>query len=258
MKKLKFLGMAAAAAGMVLLTSCMDGNNEETFTIWGVVAPSEKTYENVVYNNSIYSVLYIPEIAKDPALIGDQTCIQLNTTVSMDDAENANAATNGYYTGRNNGYGVVKKVDLYSNIDTANIQENELAFGDAQPLSYIKNYLFVAAFHPTILSKQENDFTLSWDYKQEPQVESDKRVYTMFLRATKTKDGEAPSGTNVPEVRASNISSFYNQVKAKEQAAGKDVIYFKINYVKEFNADTTAVKTWGSSLIVPLEIVKDK
>lgn len=259
MKKLKVLGLAAAAAGMVLLTSCLDGNNSYSLSNFAVVDFSSKAMRNLVYPSGDYP-LYIASISNDAAL-EQGSCIFLNYTVDKDAAENANLGTAGFYTATSGGYSIIEqaRMDMYEP-DTAEVRPHELAFTDAQVFGYVETdqakKLFVGANHAVVLTDQKNAFTLTCDANQEVETVDGKRVYTMFLRAVKLQDGKAPTLSGA-EYRAFDAAYFYSMAKQKEEGNGKDMINFRIKYVKEFNSDTTAVKTWGESQIVSLAIPKE-
>ena len=57
MKKLKSLGVGAAAT--ILLTSCLDGNNEQTFTSFGVIDFSMEA--GLVAYTDDYTPIYSPQ-----------------------------------------------------------------------------------------------------------------------------------------------------------------------------------------------------
>ena len=94
MKKLKVLGLAAIAAGMFSLTSCLDGGgNTRQLSSYAIVDYSS-TMRTLIYPLGYYP-LYVATIANDPTYrAGD--CVLANFTVDFDSADNANASTNGF------------------------------------------------------------------------------------------------------------------------------------------------------------------
>lgn len=95
MKKLKVLGLAAIAAGMFSLTSCLDGGgNTQQLSSYAIVDYSS-TMRTLIYPLGYYP-LYLSTVANDPTYsAGD--CVLANFTVDFDSPENANANTNGFY-----------------------------------------------------------------------------------------------------------------------------------------------------------------
>ena len=91
MKAFKLIG-AAAAASLLLLTSCLgESNNTVTRAGFGVAGLSEKTYKTVLNTNM--GALYSPSLS---AQVVDGACYLINYELDLNSPENANAATNGY------------------------------------------------------------------------------------------------------------------------------------------------------------------
>ena len=66
MKKLKVLGLAAIAAGMFSLTSCLDGGgNTQQLSSYAIVDYSSSTMSTLIYPLGYYP-LYVATIANDP------------------------------------------------------------------------------------------------------------------------------------------------------------------------------------------------
>ena len=139
MKKLKSLGVVAAAT--ILLTSCLDGNNESSLNGFGVIDYSDD-FRTVAYIDD-YTPVYSP-VFKD---YQPDDCIYFTSTYSSDDP--ANNGSNKYATVSN---AVVtnklEKGDFYNIVDTANIMPNEIAALDAalmfgtQYSFTLKNFMF--------------------------------------------------------------------------------------------------------------------
>ena len=79
MKKLKVLGLAAIAAGMFSLTSCLDGGgNTQQLSSYAIVDYSS-TMRTLIYPLGYYP-LYLSTVANDPTYsAGD--CVLANFTV---------------------------------------------------------------------------------------------------------------------------------------------------------------------------------
>lgn len=264
MKKLKVLGLAAAAAGMVLLTSCLKGNNEYSRQDFAIVDYSSKAGGRVLTYPSSDAPLYISSIANDPSLmLGDGTCVFLTYNVDTDSPDNVNAGANGYYVASGNVLMTVDRSDLYTSMpDTTTVMPREILLKDAGVGGYSKSEhyerLFVAVMPTSLLKDQKNQYYFNCDLTQEPQtIQDTERVYTLFVRATKLTDGTAPTLENGVEYRALSMDYFYSALSTREKAAGKDRINFVITYPTEFNSDSTKITTWKPSKVISLGIAKE-
>ena len=96
MKKLKVLGLAAIAAGMFSLTSCLDGGgNQQTIPNLFAIVDYSSTMKTLLYPSGFYP-LYMSSIANDPTYsAGD--CVIANVQIDYDSPDNANVSTNGFY-----------------------------------------------------------------------------------------------------------------------------------------------------------------
>lgn len=270
MKKLSFMGMAAVTAGLVLLTSCLKGDNKYSGSDYGVVSSSSSLFTSVIYpaySRAWYPApLYIKTIADDLS-IPENACIQFTYQVDMENGANTNAAAsaNGFYTGTTTGYRIVESKPLnYMTSDTTRAIQNELTFTGAQGVGFIfyKKMLVVATKPSKLLTDQKNNYDLYFNSNQEPKVESNNgggsvRVYTMFLRAAKVQDGKAPV-IEAGEDRAYDISYFYDNIKNVESAKNEQTVNFKIMYPAELSKDSLTVKKWDSTSIMSIQIVKDE
>ena len=140
--------------------------------------------------------------------------------------------------------------------DTATIKDKEMTVTDVAAATYIKGMLFVQSSHPNASSDQTNRISLSYDRNQEVKEVNGQRVYEIFLRAVKLTDGKTNTG-NVTFENAYNMSSFFSYAIAQEKAENKQNVYFRFNYIKEFNKDTTAV-TWATSKVTDYQIPEEK
>ena len=135
MKKLKVLGLAAIAAGMFSLTSCLDGGgNTQQLSSYAIVDYSS-TMRTLIYPLGYYP-LYLSTVANDPTYsAGD--CVLANFTVDFDSPENANAATNGYLTATISvADEITKGQPVFYNVpDSASLLQNEIP---------VKTYLAMA------------------------------------------------------------------------------------------------------------------
>lgn len=244
MKKLKSFGVAAVAA--LLLTSCLDGNREQTLSGYGVIDLSMDVFANVAYvddNLPIYSSQFKDLAAED--------CITFTCTIDYDDPENNGGK---YLKGTNTiVYGKLDKGDLIRNVDTANIKENEMVIVDAglvtkSAYAYtIKDFLFVGSNHDKVTTDQNNQYFLECDPYQEPQIVDGKRVYNLFLRVVKSSDGKGIAGNHSFNY-VFKTNGLFKNLEAREKTEGNNTLYIKLNYIKAFNSDST-VATWTSSQV---------
>ena len=251
MKKLKFLGAVAMAT--VLLTSCLDGGkNEQDFTAHGVLSYESKFSKNMFFTADEVAY-YVPALANDPNFMGDGECLVANLNLNFDSEENANASSKGYYTATApNGY---SKLDKYSIIpsltDTIKPLDNELTLRDVAQSGYskIKNFLFLSVTYPTVVNDQKNRFDLSYNYSQEPVVVEGKRVYDFFIRVVKTEDGKGATLQNATQVVTFDGRNEFSRLLNIEKASNAESLNLRLNYVKEFDKDTTRITSWGTEII---------
>ena len=254
MKKLKSLGVVAAAT--ILLTSCLDGNNERSLNGFGVIYYSDD-FRMVAYIDD-YTPVYSP-VFKD---LQKDDCIFFTSTYSSDDP--ANNGTNKYLTVTN--AAVLNKLEkgrFVPQVDTTNIMPGEIAAMDAGVLNYSytqysftnHNFLFVGSSHEKVASDQSNEYILQYDYNQEPQTVDGKRVYDFFLHVVKKADGKGVPGTN-PFNYVFDTQGYFKTLQSRETAAGNETLNIRFNYIKEFNKDSTAA-TWGKSQVYQTAIYKE-
>lgn len=261
MKKLKVLELAAIAAGMFSLTSCLDGGGNQQ-TIPGI-------YAIVDYSSSmktlIYPVgypytsipLYISSIANDPTYSSGD-CIVANVQIDYDSPDNANVSTNGFYVATGIASSPFAKYNLnFSSLDSTAL-DNELLLSDCGAgLLMSNNYkriIAVPAF-ASVLTDQKNSYVITMDYDQEPEtVDGTERVYTLCVRAQKKEEGKAPTMSNAIDPIAIEGGQFYSMLKSKESAAGKKSVNYRVKYPLTFNSDSTKIATWGYSEISQFSI----
>ena len=162
MKKLKVLGLAAIAAGMFSLTSCLDGGGN---------TQQLSSYAIVDYSLGYYP-LYVATIANDPTYsAGD--CVLANFTVDFDSADNANASTNGFYVATGAASSPLAKYDLsYSPLDSMALDNELLLSGSESALLFSNNYkrIVVIPTFTSVLTDQKNTYIMSMDSNQEPET----------------------------------------------------------------------------------------
>ena len=68
-------------------------------------------------------------------------------------------------------------------------------------------------------------------------------------------DGKGVVGNNA-FYYAFKTNGHFKTLQSRETAAGNETLNIRINYIKEFNKDTTAA-TWGKSQIFQTQILKE-
>lgn len=261
MKRLKVVSLAAAAAGVMLLTSCMKGNSSYSAGDYALVESSSKlSYQKLVYPSSDYP-LYISSIANSLEL-QDGDCLALYYTVDNDAAENADFASKGYKTATlaANPSTIKWSPMSFSAPDTATVRTNEVLFSNTKIASFVsgasQKRMFIEAALPKMMTKQENTYSLLCDFSQQPETVNGENVYTIFFRGTKTRDGETPTIEGASIAHAFEAKAFYEYAKGKatSQSGSDKKISFRLKFPKEFNADSTKIKTWGTSDVVTFVI----
>lgn len=256
MKKLKVLGLAAIAAGMFSLTSCLDGGgNTQQLSSYAIVDYSS-TMRTLIYPLG-YFPLYVATIANDPTYsAGD--CVLANFTVDFDSPENASASTNGFYVATGVATSPLAEYSLdFSPLDSTALDNELLLSGSESALLFSNNYkkIVVIPTFASILTDQKNTYNISMDYDQEPEtVDGTERVYTLCIRAQKREEGKAPTISNAMDPIAVEGGSLYSMLKSKESAAGKKLVSYRVKYPLTFNSDSTKIATWGYSNISQFSI----
>ena len=131
MKKLKVLGLAAIAAGMFSLTSCLDGGgNQQTIPNLFAIVDYSSTMKTLLYPSGFYP-LYMSSIANDPTYsAGD--CVIANVQIDYDSPDNANVSTNGFYVATGVTSSPLAKYNLnFSSLDSTALDNELLLSGSA-------------------------------------------------------------------------------------------------------------------------------
>lgn len=255
MKAFKLVG-AAAAAALLLLTSCLgEGNNTITRSGFAVAGVSEKTYQTVLSTNM--GTLYSPSLASQ---VVQGSCYMANYEVDLNAPENANSATNGYFTATIAIASEITKGQstFYNTPDTASLITNEIPvkdlFGNGDYGVYVDGHLF---FFLTIdmLKDQKNSYTLYWDRSKEPTKVSEIPTYDLFLRVTKVADGTGTTVSSTGDVRAFDVKSVLESVNDAEAAKGSASFNLKVNYLNTINEKDSTDLKWDSYTL-PFQVVK--
>lgn len=250
MKKLKFLGLAAIAAGMVSLTSCLDGGGNKTsggafgyadfsMEAGGIVATDD--YGSVIaasaFNTQLTGGEYISYFASID--YDAQTSTKYTTAVVSDIRKYPEYHTNPYLT------------------DTVSLLNNEITINQiaVQPLGNMgsstiyaftaNKHIFMSAGHKNIPSDMKVRYDLSYERGTEPVEVEGKNVYDLYLRAVKTADGD-DTKSDRGIVGAYGLSEFLNYAINAEKSSGKSDVNVRINYINEFSKDSTSWN-WATS-----------
>ena len=244
MKVLKLMGMAAVAA--LLFTSCLgEGNNSFTNSGFGVGAVSEGgSYKPVL--NTAFGALYSPT-----ATVLPDVCYYASFEVDLNSPENANAATNGYYTATISGLQEVVKgsMDFYSVTDTATlVNDKEMVITNMTSGGYIDKYLFLGVAY-NARKDQSNRYRLFWNQSTLDDTvtkEDGISTYSLFLCVERTSDGSGSTETSTSDFQAFKIGDVLESVMKKEGNAGADKFNLKINYLNSINEKDSTDLTWKS------------
>jgi hypothetical protein len=243
MKKMTlFLLMTLIA--VVSFTSCLEGNNTGTEYYVGILDYS-KNYTTPVMR-TLAGDFYGPElnslITNGDMEFGDGWYFQITYDQDLPENSPEMVYINGYYTASI--YPLVK-ADKYSAIpyltDTSEVMTNELPVSEIlyvsneAPYGYAEGYLFI-----THLVSHEQNLELNWNvsYDRDDMITevNGVRYYNLFIRATKSANGEeGASTTNLLHFNTYQLSDFFD-VAARNERDKTDInaaFTVKINYVSE-------------------------
>lgn len=263
MRKFKVYGLAAAALGMVTLTSCLgEGNNTQTMMGYGVVDFDLNAMGNVV-KDDYGTVVYSP--AFSGLTVGD--FIVYYALIDRD----AQTSTK-YITATVEQNGFARLTNYYSvpeKTDTETVLPDEAAISEAAFIqtglqatggydAYIlraNSHVFVATGFENIPSDRTFTFELTYDGDLLPTQVDANNVYDLYLRAkVKEKGSNVESGYSFTTVF--DLTAFLSRTIAQERSAGREAVYVRLNYPYAFNSDSTQI-TWKQTDVakfpVPVE-----
>ncbi|MDD2953546.1 MAG: hypothetical protein PHC95_10350 [Parabacteroides sp.] len=250
MKAFKLVGVAAAAA-LVLLTSCLgEGNNSFSNQGFGVGTVNEKSYKTVL--STPFGALYSPTVSILP-----DVCYYAAFEVDLSSAENANAATNGYSVATISGLQEIEKgtANFYVTPDTTTLLDKELVIKDMVTGSYIEKYIFLGTSFDA-RKNQVNRYQLYWNQTDSVTTENGISTYSLFLRGQKSNVGTGETSTSTSEFRAFKIGDVLEPIMKKEGKKGAEKFNLKINYLSSINEKDSTDLTW-SSLKVECGTIKE-
>lgn len=255
MKKLKVLGLAAIAAGMFSLTSCLDGGGN--------------TSSGMALGYAVYSMDAGGIVVKDDfgSVVTSST---FNTQLSGGEyiayaySVDWDAQTSNKYT-----VATVSALEKYSEVyaqgsitDTTALLSNELPVQKLMIQMYstdyaftANNHIFMSVYHENVPSDMKTQYDFSYNSSADPVVVEGKRVYDFYLRAMKVADGDKVKADN-PFTNVYDLSQFLSRTRPVEKAAGNKSVNIRINYVNEVGEDYSSSKMGKSdviSFIIPEE-----
>lgn len=263
MRKLKVFGLAAAALGMVTLTSCLgDGGNTQTAMGYGVVDFDLNAFGNVV-KDDYGTVLYSPAFAG--LNVGD--FVVYYATIDWDAQ-----TSNNYITATVEQNGFARLDRYYSDsmkTDTAVVKPNESVITEAAFIqtgvqtangfdAYVlraNSHAFLTTAFKNVPSDREFSYELTYDGNLRPTQVEGNNVYDLYLRATVTDEGDNVE-SNYSYSFAFDLTSFLSRTIAQERSAGEDFVYVRLNYPNAFNSDSTKI-TWKQTDVAKFPIPKE-
>lgn len=256
MKKLKVLGLAAIAAGMFSLTSCLNGDGNKISNTGYAIIDYSSTFRKLVYTP--HGPLYIQNISDDLSYEAGN-CVIVQYQVDMDSEANKNASANGFYIATGVATSPLGMGNVsFSPVDSTVLDDELLMKGAECGLMMSPNYQRILSLpkFENLLTDQKNEYRLFFDPNQEPTtVNSMERVYTLYLRSQKLEDGKAPSVTGGSDIYTFDAGMLYSMLKSRE--SGKEAAYCQVKYPTGFNADSTKIDSWGTSSVFQIYFLEE-
>lgn len=234
MKSFKFLGLSVVAAMLLVLTSCLNGNNEEQGIAFGVYAYNS-TYQPVVHTDTNRDMVFSGLESR----MNDKYCIfsyKLNYEMQDQTKPYYQVELTGTYVKVPDG-GYARSI--FNNDELAK-QENEQTFTQIVPAAIVlaDRVLFFENTLNNAIEKQTTFYQLYYNLDS-VDTSGTEKVYNLYMKATRDKTGESTSlGL---EYIAFDIENFWRAASDKE---GKNDFKINFKYVKSINKETNAIE-WG-------------
>lgn len=263
MRNVTLYGLAAAAAGMLALTSCLgDGSNTQTAMGYGVVDFDMNAFGNVV-KDDYGTVLYSTAFAG--LNVGD--FVMYYATIDWDAQTSSN-----YITATVDQNGFARLDRYYSDpikTDTSKVLTNETTITEAAFIqtgiqtsngfdAYVlraNSHAFLTTAFQNVPSDREFSYELTYDGDLRPVQVEGNNVYDLYLRATVTDEGDNVE-SNYSYAFVFDLSSFLSRTIAQERAEGEDYVYVRLWYPKAFNSDSTQI-TWDKTDVAKFPIPQE-
>lgn len=246
MKAFKLIGGTAAAA-LLLLTSCLgESNNTMSRSSFAVAGVSDRTYVTVLNTN--IGALYSPSLNTS---VVNGSCYLVSYELDLNSPENANAATNGYYTATtlNVSDEISNGLCNYAPTDTSTLIKDEIPvknlFASSDYGVYVDGHLFLF-LTLDMLKDQRNAYTLYWDRSKEATEVDGVPTYDLFIRASKSVDGTGSTVTSTGEVRAFDAKNIVETINRMEANNKSTTFTLKVNYLSSINENDSTIRTWNS------------
>jgi len=246
MKKF-LLSAAVAATGMLMLSSCIDnGTSTSTGVAYGITKLSTDVPGIVVTDD--YATLSggLPVYASAFQSMAEGKCVAYAYEVDY----NSQSSTSYVAVTATQTETFDQFPSTPSITDTKTALTGEYATSSLDLSMYSDSYIFRAggyvfltSTHSGIKADQSNNFDLSYDMSVEPSMVGSNRVYELYFRAQKTKDGSKAEQTG-SYVNTFSLKNFFKAAAAKE---GKDAtVFFRINYVTGISGNNLS---WAKSSV---------
>ena len=253
MKKFKTLGVTALIAGMISLTSCLDGGTNtqtgysfgySTFNLDAGALVVEDDFGTVVSSSGFSAlkgneyVMYSYEVDWE----SQKSSSYINVTCT----------------------GLEKIPEMYTKsflTDTTTLLDNEMPISAVSAMMYSYAYVLTANKHAFITTTHNNvpsdinmDYDFSWDYNAGPtELEGGVRVYEFYLRAMKVANGEKVE-TDTSIMNAFDLTDFLRTARSVENSAGNSVVNIRIHYISDLSGEEPMWKTSDVySFVIPTE-----
>lgn len=238
MKSFKSCLLAGVAGLMVLMSSCLNGNNVQSGAVIGVVGFSTDAGRYVLQTET--ENFYFQGI-EDATTYFEGSCWLMRIIKNYDEQTSNKFSivtletppirfdVNSYVTSLTNGEIVLE----------SNEQNLELVV----PYGIVKDRLFIETGHKN-KTNQVNTLRLYFDPAQEPEKialenNTECNVYTVYLRSICTHEGEDGPTKNEMKQTAFDLGYFGRDIKEKEKAQKKYYVGIKVRYIKSIKEDGT-------------------
>ncbi|MDD4515101.1 hypothetical protein [Massilibacteroides sp.] len=230
--------------GLILLfffiTSCLDdGGNEIMLTSQPAVV---KLVPEKVLLIKGGDLIHSAEMESNPNL-EEGDCGLVDFVLDYSDAENINTADSGYYTASDVQFTSMDKNPLETILpDTGKVNAKEVVITDMYDKSVLLDYnLFLFTNHTIEFSLDSINLSYNGEDSQPVVSSAGQRVYNFYLRYL----GDTISTQKEIKYNVFDLTSFVAEKTNEEREAGKDSLYFRINYISAIKTDSTA--SWSTS-----------
>lgn len=257
MKKLKVLGLAAMAASMFSLISCLDsGSNTSSGTVFGYAQYNTTAGRTIVSDD--YGSAYA-STSFDSQLSGG-AYVSFYAEINYDEQ-----TSSSYLAVTASSITKYPEYTLSSAMqDTTSLMTNETTIdaislvtaGSSSDIYYAftaNKHAFVGVTHADVPSDMDTDYEFFYNASIDPITVDGNRVYELYVRAIKTDEGDNTT-TDLTVIGAYDLTYFLNRTLALEKNAGNSNIYFRFRYINSIDSETNTGTFGGVSNIFALPI----